>query len=101
MEHKIIKIEEQLTGIKELLVKLNNNMEELNKKVDNLKENVVENLVGECKKMGEHIDFIENVYENVKHPLGYICKKVKYLTGNSSMYNENNYTLEDSNENTV
>jgi len=33
-----------------------------------------------CKKMGDHIDFIEKVYENVKNPLGFICNKVSYLT---------------------
>mgnify|MGYP004002195991 CR=1 FL=1 len=34
--------------------------------------------------MGQHIDFVENVYDNVKHPLGYITNKIKYLTSNSS-----------------
>ena len=33
-----------------------------------------------CKKMGDHIDFIEKVYENVKNPLGFICNKISYLT---------------------
>ena len=97
MDDNIIKIENQLAEMKELLVKLNDNIENLNEKVDNLKKNVNENLVGECKKMGEHIDFIENVYENVKHPLGYICKKVKYLAGNSEI----NYTVEDSSGNII
>ena len=32
--------------------------------------------MSECKKMGGHIDFVEEVYDNVKHPLGYICKKM-------------------------
>ena len=32
-----------------------------------------------------------NVYDNVKHPLGYICKKIKYLTGNDNTQ----YTLTD------
>ena len=42
--------------------------------------------------MGNHIDFIEHVYDNVKHPLGYICKKIKYITGND----ETQYTLTNS-----
>ena len=33
--------------------------------------------------MGEHIDFVETVYENVKNPLGYICGKINYLAGKS------------------
>ena len=45
--------------------------------------------------MGSHIDFIENVYENVKHPLGYITNKIKYIT-----YSDNNeYTLTNDNYN--
>jgi hypothetical protein len=39
--------------------------------------------------MGSHIDFVEQVYDNVNHPLGYICKKVGYLTGNT----DEQYTL--------
>ena len=38
--------------------------------------------------MGEHIDFVENVYENVKNPLGYIYNKLSYVSGNKQ------YTLE-------
>ena len=30
--------------------------------------------------MGSHIDFVENVYDNVKHPLTFICNKVKHLS---------------------
>ena len=38
--------------------------------------------------MGSHIDFIENVYAHVKHPLGYITNKIRYLTAseNKSKY---------------
>jgi hypothetical protein len=32
--------------------------------------------------MSGHIDFVENVYENVKSPLGFICNKVGSLIGN-------------------
>ena len=39
--------------------------------------------------MGEHIDFIENVYDNVKNPLGYLCNKLNSFTG------ETQYSLED------
>jgi hypothetical protein len=49
------------------------------------------------KRWGSHIDFVETVYDNVKHPLGYICKKVQYLTGNS----EETYSLTDLSQNIV
>ena len=32
-----------------------------------------------CAKMSGHIDFVENVYDNVKNPLGYLCNKVGSL----------------------
>ena len=41
-----------------------------------------------CKKMSSHIDFVDNVYENVKNPLGFICNKVGKLSG------EETYSLE-------
>ena len=37
-----------------------------------------------CNKMGEHIDFVENVYEKVKNPLGFICNKVNSFISLSS-----------------
>ena len=49
-------------------------------------------VVQECKKMGSHIDFIEKVYANVKHPLGYITNKIRYLTASED---KNKYALPD------
>ena len=76
--------------IKQLLLLLNNNVEKIIDKVDSLERKIEDlnkkidgELLDECKKMGSHIDFVEQVYDNVKHPLGYICKKVSYLTGNT------------------
>ena len=57
----------------------------------------MKNYMKNVKTMGSHIDFVETVYDNVKHPLGYICNKVKYLTGNS----EETYSLTDISENIV
>jgi len=28
-----------------------------------------------CDKMGKHIDFIETVYDSVKHPLQFVCNQ--------------------------
>ena len=95
---------DKLDNIKELLIILNNNLEKTNEKIDKLElkvdkldKSVNEDLYKECKKMGSHIDFVETVYDNVKHPLGYICKKVQYLTGNS----EETYSLTDLSQNIV
>lgn len=80
--------------------KIYNKLENLNRKIDNLTENIVsvkqkmdkiynkidKDLTKECKKMGEHIDFIENVYENVKHPLGYMCNKITSFSSSTQQY---------------
>ena len=68
---------------------INNKIEIIENKLDNLSLKIDEEVLEECQKMGGHIDFIEEVYDNVKYPLGYICKRVKNLIGNS----EQQYTL--------
>ena len=91
VNEKLIKLDNHMEAIKHLLVTLNDKVESLEKKVesleetvDNLNEKIDGEVLEECKKMGSHIDFVENVYDNVKHPLGYICKKIKGLTGSNS-----------------
>ena len=53
-----------------------------------IKEKINIDLAENCKKMSDHIDFIETVYDNVKNPLGFLCNKLNVFSGNS------NYTLE-------
>jgi len=48
----------------------------LNKILNLLEQDVQPN----CKKMSSHIDFVDNVYENVKNPLDYLCNKINNLT---------------------
>ena len=58
--------------------------------------------VKECNKMGEHIDFIENVYETVKAPLSFICDKVNVFSGSDNNNLQNiepvNHLLTDKDE---
>ena len=84
IEEKIDKLMNHMEAIKVLLVTLNDNLESTNDKIDkmerklnNLDEKIDGEVLNECKKMGSHIDFVEEVYDNVKHPLGYIVKKIK------------------------
>ncbi len=84
MDEKIDKLDNHMEAIKHLLITLNDKIESLEEKVDNLNKKIDGEVLEECKKMGSHIDFVENVYDNVKHPLGYICKKIKGLTGSNS-----------------
>jgi hypothetical protein len=62
-------------------------------KLDKILELLEEKVTKNCEKMSEHIDFIDNVYDNVKNPLGFICNKVGSMIGSSE-----NYALADKNE---
>lgn len=84
IENRLENVENRLEKIEETLTRLNSSLELLISKLETKDDEMLQ----ECKKMGAHIDFIENVYDNVKHPLGYICNKIKYVTGN-------NYNLTD------
>ena len=57
----------------------------LNKILELLENDVAPN----CNKMSTHIDFVDNVYDNVKNPLGFICSRVSKLSSS------NNYNLTD------
>ncbi len=45
-------------------------------------DKILELLEKDCKKMTDHIDFIENVYDNVKSPFYYLMDKVNLLSTN-------------------
>ena len=73
-------IKDLLRSMSEMINNTNEKIDSLERKIDKLTTRLDEEVLVECKKMGTHIDFIETVYENVKHPLGYICNKFNYLT---------------------
>jgi hypothetical protein len=73
-------------------VELNKNLEEINCKLDEIISILNKDVTKNTKKMSDHIDFIENVYENVKSPLGFICSRIKYYIGTKK------YTLSDKSE---
>lgn len=68
--------QDDIAILKEQIKTIDSRMYSLEEKIDKLILIINKNVLQECTKMGSHIDFIENVYENVKHPLGYICNKV-------------------------
>ena len=63
--------------------KIETQINELDKKLDKI-VNLLEYNKKNCEKMGHHIDFVDGVYENVKNPLGYVCSKISYLSGNDT-----------------
>ena len=72
-------------GNQNLYIKLNileKRIENLENKFDNLdnKLNKILKLLEDnsidCKKMSSHIDFIDNIYENIKAPMNLICDSI-------------------------
>ena len=78
------------SDIYETLQSINKRLDSIEEKIDTINIKIDTDVVNECQKMGSHIDFIEKVYENVKHPLGYITNKIKFLTANEE---KNKYQL--------
>ena len=64
-------------------INLNVKIDKLNVKVDEILHILKKDVTKNTKKMSEHIDFIENVYESVKSPLGFICNTVSHYIGST------------------
>lgn len=58
-------------------------IENIETKLDRIID-ILEKNTENCNKMSSHIDFIEAIYDNVKNPLGYICEKIKTISGNAN-----------------
>ena len=86
MDKSIENINNILLDINKNLIIINNKLIIIEKNIENLEKNVEDNIMNECKKMGSHINFVESVYENVKHPLGYINNKIKNIIGSNNIY---------------
>jgi uncharacterized protein YaaN involved in tellurite resistance len=85
-ENEQIDISESDIGfIKNEILKLENQFKTVETKIDK----ILELLEKDCKKMSDHIDFVENVYDNVKMPFYYVMDKVNYL-----IYSQNKNILD-------
>ena len=58
---------------------LENKIQLINQKLDKLINLIEKDVKEDCKKMSNHIDFIEKVYENVQSPMYFICDKLNNL----------------------
>ena len=80
IQNKLDTLETQMNRIESKLDKLLKDFEILN------------DLEPQCKKMSEHIDFVENVYDKVKSPMYYIFNKISKIrnitNGNDNMKNK-------------
>ena len=59
---------------------IKNRLSNIENKLDKLLSILDENMVENCNKMGEHIDFVENVYITVKKPLEYVSNKINAIS---------------------
>jgi len=84
---------DQLTEIKEMLSIMNKNIEKLNEKLDIISSKLDVEIIGECKKMSSHINFVESVYDSMKHPLNYICETINGISINNQICNDTNDTI--------
>ena len=74
MSHIIMSIE--TLNLEHLnLENLENRIQIIEKKLDR----ILELLESDCKKMRNHIDFVENVYDNIKSPFNYIMNSVNVM----------------------
>ena len=80
---------EETLDVTKKLNDITNKIDNLDKKLNLILNFLQEDVKKNCDKMGEHIDFVENVYDNVKNPLGYLCNKLNYFSKQNT-----NYTLE-------
>ena len=76
-EEKIKNIEKSIKNIETTISILQDNQKKISENILNIL-NILnkDEIIGNCKKMGEHIDFIEKIYEHVKYPLSYVCNKI-------------------------
>jgi hypothetical protein len=70
-----------LEEVKKQLAVLDNRLTLVDAKIDRILE-LVET---DCKKMREHIDFVETVYDKVKSPFNYVMDRVSYLVNNDNI----------------
>jgi len=60
--------------ITDIIIQMNENIKENNEILKRIEYKLDNNVTTECEKMGTHIDFIETIYERLRHPLNYICE---------------------------
>lgn len=70
----------------------------IERKIDMLIECISGNILPNCNKMNNHIDFIDRTYEKIRSPLNYICSMVKGVDSNDmNMLEYKKKELEDDN----
>jgi hypothetical protein len=69
------------TCIRNEIAILKNKIERMEEKLDAILQRMENSIIKNCDKMGDHIDFVNNVYDTVKVPLHYLSNKVQKMIG--------------------
>jgi hypothetical protein len=72
------------TCIRNEIMNLKNKIERMEEKLDAILKKMDNDIIKNCDKMGDHIDFVNNVYDTVKVPLHYISNKVQKMIGGTN-----------------
>tara|TARA_B100000963_G_C22287071_1_gene519691 strand:+ start:163 stop:453 length:291 start_codon:yes stop_codon:yes gene_type:complete len=82
---------------------IQNKLESLEIKIDKIeikldkllkKFEILDELEPQCRKMSDHIDFVENVYDKVKSPMYYILNKITQIKNITNRNIENTETID-------
>lgn len=95
-KQSVKRLETKVDELSNRLEKVSDMLESTNDKLDKIMDILNVDVKEKCDKMGEHIDFIENVYDNVKNPLGYLCNKLNSFTNGSTKYTLEDFECDDS-----
>jgi uncharacterized protein YjcR len=79
----IQKIQNKLDTLETQMTRIENKLDKLLKDFEILNE-----LEPQCKKMSDHIDFVENVYDKVKRPMYYILNKISNIRNIRNIRNQ-------------
>ena len=60
-------------NIMDMLVKMNDMIKDNNEALKRIEDKLDNKVTNECEKMGSHIEFVESVYERLRHPIDSIC----------------------------
>jgi hypothetical protein len=77
------------TCIRNEITNLKNQVERIEEKLDAILQKMDNNIIKNCDKMGDHIDFVNNVYDTVKVPLHYLSNKVQKMIGGTNVNTTN------------
>lgn len=66
---KLNRLEKKTESIENELKKIDNKLTDLIILMNDNKR--------DCEKMSSHIDFIDNVYQKLKTPIDYVCKRLE------------------------